>query len=506
MKEICVSVCAKTVDAFVENIKRAKEFADVIELRFDCLNEIKSETLWSQIKQIRQIFNGKLLATFRPIEQGGRQNLTFAQREEFWIHSHVFEFVDWADLEADFSGKSIDKFWGNAFEKIIKSFHDFKTVPSNLDEIYNQISADSKWLKIAVPANDISDSIAVWKLLERAKSDNKKLIPIVMGEAGKWTRILGLAHGAFMTYASLEAGQETAWGQITARDLMETYRVKELDKETEIYGIVGNPVSHSLSPFMQNAAFKVYNLNSVYIPFEVKNLDEFIVKFLRNETREIDLNFRGFSVTIPHKQAIFKHLDFVDDTAEKIGAVNTVKIEHGKLFGFNTDAEGFIEPLRNYYGDLKGARVAILGAGGAARAAIYALKNEGAEVTVFARNLEKAKNLADEYNFDSQRLTTKHLPLTTFDIVVNATPLGTRGELENKTPLLASQIENVKLIYDLIYNPFETRFIKEAQKANVPTIGGLEMLVAQGMKQFEIWSGKKAPMKEMSAAVLTKLS
>jgi len=503
---ICVSICAKTAEEFIESIKRARSVADVIELRFDCLNEIKPEILWSQIKQIRQNFNGKLLATFRPLEQGGSRNLTPAEREAFWIHSHVFEFVDWADLEADFSAEDINKFWGKAFEKIIKSFHDFKTPPTNLDEIYNRISAGSDLLKIAVRADDVTDSISVWKLLARAKFDNKKLIPIAMGEAGKWTRILSLAHGAPMTYASLETGKETASGQIAAQDLIQTYRVKELNEQTEIYGVVGNPVSHSLSPFMHNAGFKFHNLNAVYIPFEVKDLDEFVMKFVRVETRDVDINLKGFSVTFPHKEAIVKHLDYLDETAKAVGAVNTIKIEKGKLFGFNTDAEGFIVPLKNSYGDLRDARVAILGAGGAARAAIYTLKNEGADVTVFARNLDKTKKLAEEFRVQSSKLKAKTESYRDFDIIVNATPLGTFGEFENKTPLLAAQIENIKLVYDLIYNPYETRLIKEAQKANVPTIGGLAMLLAQATKQFEIWTGKEAPIKAMNAVVLKKLS
>jgi len=326
-----------------------------------------------------------------------------------------------------------------------------------------------------------------------------------MGEAGKWTRILGLAHGAFMTYAALDTGRETASGQITARDLIDTYRVKKLDEQTEIYGIIGNPVAHSVSPFMQNAAFKLHNLKAFYIPFEVKNLDEFIAKFIREETRDIELNFKGFSVTIPHKEAIIKHLDSIDETAKAIGAVNTIKIIGGKLHGYNTDAHGFIEPLTNAYGDLKNAKVAVLGGGGAARAAIYGLRKEEAQVTVFARDLEKGRSLAEQFKIQDSRLKIQNENYDDFDIVVNATPLGTIGELENETPAVAEQIKNVHLVYDLIYNPFETRFLREAKSVGVPTIGGLAMLVAQGAAQFEIWTGKDAPLKEMSQIALRKI-
>jgi 3-dehydroquinate dehydratase/shikimate dehydrogenase len=497
--KICVSVCAETTGELVKQIKQAAIYADIIELRFDCLDKNIIRNVMENILRIDKQF----LVTFRPKEQGGKRELNFRERLKFW------EFFLWnnkakklyADIEFDL--QLILKLESN---KIIVSSHDFSGLSGNSTATYEILTIiNSDFLKIAVNANDIIDSTAVWKLLERAKKENKKLIPIAMGEAGKWTRILGLAHGAFMTYASLESGKETASGQISAQDLIETYRVKELNEQTEVYGIVGNPVAHSLSPFMHNAAFKFHNLNAVYIPFEVKNLDEFVAKFIREETREIDLNFRGFSVTIPHKEAIIEHLDEIDEAAKAIGAVNTVKIENGKLYGFNTDAEGFIEPLRNSYGDLKDSRVAILGAGGAARACIYALKKENAKVTIFARNVEKAKGLADEFKVQSSKLKAQSESFAEFDILVNTTPLGTNGEFENETPAFASQIENVKLVYDLIYNPVETPFIKAARKATVPTIGGLAMLVEQGMKQFEIWTSKDAPMKEMSAAALRKL-
>jgi 3-dehydroquinate dehydratase/shikimate dehydrogenase len=503
--KICVSVCAVTADELIEQIKRAEDLADVIELRFDCLKETEIEIFWKTIKNSLKRFTGVFLVTLRPFEQGGKRKLTLAEREEFWIHSHVFEFVEWADLELDFSEEKINRYWGKTFDKVIKSFHDFEKVPSNIVEIYNQVLENSELAKIAIQADDITDSIAVWKLLARAKSENKQIIPIAMGEAGKWTRILGLAHGAFITYAARETGSETAPGQISAGDLVETYRVRELNEQTEVYGIIGGDTSYSMSPYIHNAAFKFHNLNAVFVPFAVKNLDEFIERFVRRKTREIELNLKGFSVTNPHKQTIIKHLDFVDETARKIGAVNTVKIVGDKFHGFNTDARGFIEPLKTAYGDLKNARVAIIGNGGAARACIYALELEGAKATIYARDTEKAKNLADEFDVSLAELKFDTTNFNSFDVVVNATPLGTIGELENETPATAEQIKNVHLVYDLIYNPFETRFLREAKSVGVPTIGGLAMLIAQAMGQYKFWTTLDAPMKEMSRAALRKL-
>lgn len=522
--KICVSICAETADEFIKNIKCAEEFADVIELRFDCLESNQIDIVFAKLSKPWQTNKIPFIVTFRAKAQGGRRELTKKQRDHFWNSGNE---IGWADLEEDVVEDSFSWLW----EKRICSFHDFNGIPENLEKIYKRLRATgTDVVKIAVQANDSEDSITVWKLLEQSKRENKsvtdslavwklsqhakqrriEIIPIAMGEAGKWTRVLGLAHGAFMTYAALDAGKETASGQISAQDLIETYRVKELDEQTEIYGIVGNPVAQSLSPFMHNAAYKTHNLNAVYIPFEVRNLDEFIKRFIRRETREIALNFKGFSVTIPHKQTILKHLDSIDETAKKIGAVNTVKIENGKLYGFNTDAQGFIEPLKNVYGDLRDAKIAILGNGGAARACVYALKKERARVTIFARNLNNAGSLANEFQVELKELSKirDQRPKTNFndfDIIVNTTPLGMKGELENQTPLFGKQIQNVKLVYDLVYNPFETQLLREAKSVGVPTVGGLAMLVSQAMEQFKIWTQRDAPMQEMSRAARRKL-
>ena len=197
-----------------------------------------------------------------------------------------------------------------------------------------------------------------------------------MGEAGQWTRILGLGHGAFLTYASVDADRETADGQITADELVNVYRAKQLDRDTRVYGVLGDPVSSSLSPYMHNAAFKDAGLNAVFLPLQVKDLDAFMRRMVLPAIREVELNFAGFAVTMPHKQTIMKYLDDIDPVAKKIGAVNTVKIDGDKLIGYNTDAHGFITSLKQRIPDLKGVRHAVLGAGGAARAVIHALKEE----------------------------------------------------------------------------------------------------------------------------------
>ena len=505
--KICVSVCAETASELIEKIERPEKNADVIELRFDYLS--KNELNCLDLKQLDSVMNRifavnppkPLLTTLRSKEQGGKHGFTSLERENFWNMGYD---GGWADLEEDM----IDYSWGWLWEQRICSYHDFKGVPENLFEIYQRLKREeTNVIKIAVQANDTTDGLMLMKLLKRAKAEKKELIPIAMGEHGIWTRILGLSRGAFMTFASLDDESATAPGQLTAQEMIETYRVKELDENTEIYGLVAGSIAHSVSPQMHNAAFKFHNLNAVYVPFAVKNLEEFMRRMIHPKTREIDWNLRGLSVTIPHKIEIMKYLDFVDETATQIGAVNTVKMEGDKLLGFNTDAIGFIEPLKNSFGNLKNSHVAVFGAGGAARAVVYALKNEGANITVFARDLEKAKILERDFGVNIDNLINFGSRTINYEIVVNATPLGTKkGGLENETPATAEQLEGVGLVYDLVYNPFETRLIKEAQTVFVPTIGGLAMLVAQATEQQKIWTGLDAPVKEMSAAALKKLS
>jgi len=502
--KICVSVCAETADEIIEQITRAADLADVIEIRFDCLTESELNNFLRTVKDLKKNFKNDFLATFRPQEQGGKREISKTARQDFWC-SGIDNYVDWADIELDL----IEPFLNWVKLNKIFSFHDFRAVPENLPEIYESLSQNFGVTKIAVQTDDITGTIAVWKLLEKAKSENKQIIPIAMGESGKLTRILGLAHGAFMTYASLDSSNETASGQVSAKDLIEVYRAKELDEKTEVFGILGNNTNVSLSPYIHNAAFQYHKLNAVFVPLQVHDLDEFIKRMVKPETREIELNFKGFSVTIPHKQEIIKHLDYLDETAEKIGAVNTVKIVDGKFYGYNPDAPGFIETLLNSYGDLRGSKVAVLGAGGSARACVYALRTAGAKVTIFARDLTKAASLAADFQVELKELTTNNEQRTTykdFDILVNTTPLGMKGKAEGETPAVAEQLKGLKMVYDLVYIPFQkTPLMMEADKSEVPKIGGLAMLIAQAMEQQKIWTGLDAPMKEMSQAALKRL-
>jgi 3-dehydroquinate dehydratase/shikimate dehydrogenase len=482
----------------VGNIRRAEVFADVLEVRFDCLSSDLVREALDSINRTEIVI--PLIATYRSPDQGGKREVGLGSRTEFWQTRHERFWA--ADLEEDVFQAA------NKWTKKIISFHDFRGVKPDVNPAYERMAlSGADVIKIAVAADDVASAIAVWQLLARAKTDNKQMIPIAMGEAGKWTRILGLANGAYMTYAALDTCGETAPGQLTVIDLIEVYRVKELDTSTKVYGVIGNPVSGSLSPYMHNPAFVSAGFNAVFIPLQVTDLEAFMQLMVREASREVELNFAGFSVTMPHKQTIMKYLDAIDPVAEAIGAVNTVRVVGDKLIGYNTDAHGFITPLRAKFGDLKDTRVAVLGAGGAARACVYALKQEGAVVTVFARDEAKAKALAEKFDTawsTISKLKDQRSKLVSTDILVNTTPLGMTGPFENETLLTAEGLSGLKFVYDLVTRPEDTRLIAEAKKAGVRAVGGVEMLAAQAAKQFEIWTGVKVSAAAMEASALAK--
>jgi shikimate dehydrogenase len=221
-------------------------------------------------------------------------------------------------------------------------------------------------------------------------------------------------------------------------------------------------------------------------------------------TREIDWPLRGLSITAPHKTEVLAQLDWLEVAAREVGAVNTVVVEDDRLCGYNTDASAFIAPLKNRLGSLDDARVAIIGAGGAASAALYSLKQEKARATIFARNLHKAQQLADRWAIECREL--ERAVFAEFDVVVNATPLGTSGQLENETPARARQLRGARLAYELVYNPRVTKFLREAQAAGCETLDGLPMLLTQAARQFQLWTGRIANSDVMKTAAIKALT
>lgn len=463
-------MCEKDLDV----LRSACELGDWIELRLDCFDKVPDN-----LEEITR----PLILTFRPTEQGGYRELTREERLRFWSSAPRSQSA-WWDIEGDLV-HDLAPDWS----RVIVSHHDFSGVPKDLEQIYERLShTPAAVIKIAVQANDILDCLSVFQLLDRARSEGREIIAIAMGNAGIATRVLGPSRGSFLTYGALDDESATAPGQVNARKLRSLYRIDTIDDETMICGLVGLPVMHSISPRIHNVAFLQENLNGVYLPFEVQNAIQFFKRMVHPRTRELNWNLRGLSITAPHKQTVMECLDWIDSDAKDIGAVNTVVVEGDRLLGYNTDAAGFIDPLLKRFTTLRDAKVAIIGAGGAARAAIWALQGQNANVTLFARNVPKAQSLADLFGISCVSLN--EASFAGFDLVINTTPVGSGAYIE-QTPATRAQLSGSRCVYDLIYNPRETLLLREAQEAGCETLGGLEMLVAQAGLQFELWTGKK---------------
>ncbi|HEV2884063.1 MAG TPA: shikimate dehydrogenase [Pyrinomonadaceae bacterium] len=493
---VCISLCEDTLANLKESYLKAAESSDWIELRLDCLSSLDQETVFRFLRESKQ--RGNLILTLRPEEQGGRRSIDAESRLRFWTENRS-QPENFIDVELDLVDElrsainSID--WG----RVICSHHDFSGAPDNLNQIYDRLrSSPARVLKLSVQAADLCDCIPLFKLLERAREESRELIPIAMGNAGVATRILGQSRGAFLTYGSLDNNQGTAPGQISVRDLRDLYRIDKINSETRIYGVMGYPIGHSLSPQVHNAAFAAAGLNAVYIPFEVRNAREFLTRMVHPKSRELDWNLSGLSVTAPHKVAVMEQLDWIEPAAREIGAVNTIVVEGEKLLGYNTDAAALVEPLLKKFGPLRDARVAVIGAGGVAVAAVHGLREAGAITTVFARDAEKGRLLANKFRAKFQSIDGA--AYSAFDVVINTTSLGMAGVSETDAPATADQLRGARLAYDLVYNPIETRFLLEAKSAGCETLGGLEMFVAQAAEQFRLWMGVDAPGAVMNAA------
>jgi shikimate dehydrogenase len=271
-------------------------------------------------------------------------------------------------------------------------------------------------------------------------------------------------------------------------------KAKMINADTSLFGLIGNPVAHSLSPVMHNQAFAATDYNGVYLAFRVTDPGTAI-----NGIKA--LNFRGVSVTLPHKVAVMEHLDEIDETAAQIGAVNTISNNQGRLIGYNTDCAGAIEALKTQT-SIKDKSVALIGAGGAARAIGFGLVAAGGRVTILNRSRTNGERLARD--LQSEFAPLNDWRLGRYEILINTTPVGMHPETE-ATPIPKEELSKDMVIMDIVYNPLETRFLKEAAAIGCRTINGVDMFVFQGVQQFELWTGQKAPAKVMRKAVLEAL-
>ena len=381
---------------------------------------------------------------------------------------------------------------------LLLSFHDFSRT-KGLEQAAARIETFAPdFVKVVSTAKTLADNLAMLQLIEE-RSLSAQVIGIAMGEEGLVSRVLSPRAGAAFTFASFSNGAETAPGQVTSQEMRELYRIDQLDRATRLFGVAGNPISHSLSPLMQNTAFRKENVNAVLLPLKVRALGD-LLKVVR------ELPLAGVAVTMPLKQEILPHLDnpVLAGSApltRKIGACNTLRVSaDGKIVGFNTDVDGVVRPLERRM-RLKGARVAVLGAGGAARAAVFGLVAQEAEVFIVNRTHEKAVALAKQAKAKS--LKHELLAKSHFDVLINSTPCGMTGSKE-ALPLKANEL-NAGLVFDMVYTPLETPLLKLARARGIPVVTGLEMFVQQGARQFEIWTGKPAPEAEMMRVVELEL-
>jgi 3-dehydroquinate dehydratase / shikimate dehydrogenase len=367
---------------------------------------------------------------------------------------------------------------------LILSFHDFRGT-EKLDQTLAKMSAyPADFYKIAGTARTLYDNISLMNFLEEHR-DRHSLVGLCMGEQGIISRVLGVRAGSVFTFGALNAEDKTAPGQVTAQDLRSTYRIDQVDAATRVYGVVGDPIAHSLSPAIMNAALRRENVNGVFLALHAKSL-----KDLMACVKEIPIH--GLAVTMPYKEAIIPYLDNTDPHTTKIGACNTVvRSQDGKLYGFNTDTSGVVRPLEQRM-PLNDARVLVLGAGGAARAAVFGLRDRGAQIFIMNRSTDAAQKLARQAKGRSiKRADLKKLD---FDVIINATPVGMENTRES--PLNADEIK-ARIVFDMVYDPAETRLLQLAKERGAEVIQGSEMFVHQAARQFEIWTGKPAPREDM---------
>jgi 3-dehydroquinate dehydratase/shikimate dehydrogenase len=503
--KICVAIQAGSAAEIVERAEQALKDSKFLEFRLDSLAKPAAA-----LPELKQFLSGHrditAIATCRRMEFGG--HFVGSLTAELDVLAKAAESgCQIVDLELESAEEArpaqLAKFRVRlraAGTALLISTHDFARTRSleELEQTARRIEAfEPDFVKVVSTARSLVDNLAILRLIEN-RSLTAQVVGIAMGEEGLVSRVLGPRAGAAFTFASLEdgtgAGAATAPGQVSARTLHDLYRMEHLDQATRIFGVAGNPIGHSLSPLMQNMAFRRENVNAILMPLKVRVLADLL-------TLVRDLPMSGVAVTMPLKQEVLPYLANMDPLTSRIGACNTLRTgADGKLYGFNTDVAGVVRPLEKRL-SLKGARVALLGAGGAARAAVFGLVEQGAEVFVVNRTHEAAVALAREAK--AKALKHEVFGRAHFDVLINSTPCGMAG---SKQPLPIEESElNAGLVFDMVYNPLETPLLTLARARGIATISGVEMFVQQGARQFEIWTGKPAPEAEMLRVVELEL-
>jgi len=474
--QLCVTVTAPTM-AELRRKRDAVADADLIEMRLDTVRD----------PDVAGALEGRVRPTIvacHPAWEGGR--FTGSEEERHRILADALasgaEYVD-IEWRARF-----DDLVSSGGRRVVLSTHDFDGMSGDLRGQMQAMRATGAGIvKVAVTPQSLADCVPLLALGTEA-SQNGGSVVIGMGDYGFATRVLAGRFGSKWTYA----GALRDIGQAPASSLLNEYRLRSITEATAIFGIVGGSVMHSVSPSMHNAAFASAGIDAVYLPFPAASAEDFV-------TFGRAIGISGASVTIPHKIALFDRVDDVDAIAQRVGAINTVRVVDGRWIARNTDAAGFLHPLDRV--ELKGRRAAFLGAGGAARAVAVALATSGCSVRIHARQRRQAEEVAA---LASGTAGAWRPEANSWDLLVNCTPIGMYPRVDD-TPL-PSEMLTGRVVYDLVYNPPTTRLLREAAARGCHTIGGLDMLVGQAHEQFAWWTGAAPPAGVMRDAAVRRLT
>jgi len=492
LPKVCLALSGDTVDDMLANAESMARDNPFLEFRLDYLKQpLAALPKIHRFLETHQYVTA--IGTCRRADNDGKFKGSLASQLEVLTKANAAgcQIVD-LELQSALKSKpeAIARLRSRA--RLILSFHDFRAT-RNLDETLGKmLKIPADFYKVVSTATTLSDNVTMMKFLQ-TQSDKHALIGLCMGEQGIISRVLSVRAGSVFTFGAVSADLKTAPGQISAHDLRSIYRIDQVDAATRVYGVAGDPIEHSLSPVIMNTALRRENVNGVYLPLHAKTL-----KDLLHCVREIPLH--GLSITMPYKQAILPHLDNTDAHTTKIGACNTVvRGQDGKLYGFNTDVAGVVRPLEQRL-SIEKTKVLVLGAGGAARAAVFGLKERGAEIWILNRTAVKAQKLARQAKAHS--IKRADLRKIAFDVIVNATPVGMGNTRD--CPLKDEEIQ-ARVVFDMVYDPVETHLLQVARAKGIAVIPGVEMFVQQAARQFEIWTGKPAPAGDMLRAVTIAL-
>lgn len=494
MARICLCLTGSTIAQDLATLERYRDKVDMVELRADYLEP--GELF--HIRAFPEKAGLPSILTVRRRSDGGHFDLGEGVRLVIFARGLAFADSDprknfsYIDIEYDFDIPSIQEAARTFGTRIIRSKHCMNGIPADIDSVWRNLSARRYEIpKLAVRATGLADVESMFRLFDGGDGKTERVV-VAMGEYGFCTRVLAERLGSMLVYASAsgEGMEPAAPGQLEPEHLLSIYRAGEYKADWDLYGILGGPAAiHSLSPSIHNAGFAGLGLQSLYLPFPADDVEPFIALARR-------INIKAFSVTVPFKEKILLHLSQRSPEVDAIGACNTVVRRGSELVGYNTDAHGFSADLRTFLGvqSLAGIRATIIGAGGGAKAAAYALSSLGAHVCIINRNMSKAKHLAEVYGYEWSGLTERASDMIERynDLIIQATPVGLEGGVAGD-PLEWYEFSGREALYEMIYNPPETQVMCRARAAGCRVSNGLGMLQAQAEAQFSLFTGLEYP-------------